>query len=69
MLASVGTREVDVYKKPIVGVLSTGDEIVEHYRDGDLRLGEVRDTNRPTLLTAVEGTGFEGVDLGIASDR
>lgn len=69
LLASVGTQEVLVYRKPVVGVLSTGDEIVEHSRDGDLRLGEVRDTNRPTLLTAVRGSGFEAIDLGIASDK
>lgn len=69
LLASVGTAKVSVYKKPLVGVLSTGDEIVPHDRPGDLRLGEVRDTNRPTLLTAIRGSGFQGVDLGIASDR
>ena len=69
LLASVGTREVTIYKKPVVGVLSTGDEIVQHDRPGDLQLGEVRDSNRPTLLTAVKGSGFEAVDLGIASDK
>jgi gephyrin len=69
LLASVGTQQVKVYKKPIVGVLSTGDEIIPHDRAGDLRLGEVRDTNRPTLLTAIRGSGFEAVDLGIASDQ
>lgn len=69
LLASVGTREVSIYRKPLVGILSTGDEIVQHDREGDLRLGEVRDTNRPTLLTAVKGSGFEAVDLGIASDK
>ena len=69
LLASVGTREVSVYKKPVVGVLSTGDEIVPHDREGELSLGEVRDTNRPTLLTAIKGTSFEAVDLGIASDK
>jgi len=69
LLASVGTQEVAVYKKPVVGVLSTGDEIVQHDRTGNLRLGEVRDTNRPTLLTAIRGSGFEAVDLGIASDK
>ena len=69
LLASVGTREASVYKRPVVGVLSTGDEIVPHDRPDDLRLGEVRDTNRPTLLTAVRGSGFEAVDLGIASDQ
>ena len=69
LLASVGTREVNVHKKPTIGVLSTGDEIVQHNREGALRLGEVRDTNRPTLLTAIRGSGFPVVDLGIASDK
>lgn len=69
LLASVGKAEVAVYKKPVVGVLSTGDEIIEHSRPGDLRLGEVRDCNRPTLLSAVRGTGFEAIDLGIVKDK
>jgi len=69
LLASVGTQAVQVYKKPVIGVLSTGDEITPHDRSGELRLGEVRDTNRPTLLTAIRGSGFEAVDLGIVSDK
>lgn len=69
LLASVGTTEVSIYKRPIVGVLSTGDEIIQHDRPGPLRLGEVRDTNRPTLLTAVRNHHFEAVDLGIVSDK
>jgi gephyrin len=69
LLASVGKAEVTVYKKPVVGVLSTGDEIVQHNRPGSLRLGEVRDCNRPTLMSAVRGCGFEAVDLGIARDK
>jgi len=69
LLASVGVSEVKVYQRPIVGVLSTGDEIIEHDRPGELRLGEVRDTNRPTLIAAARGQGFEVVDLGIASDK
>lgn len=69
LLASVGAKEVSIYRKPVVGVLSTGDEIIEHSRDGSLQLGEVRDTNRPTLLTAVRSHNFEAIDLGIASDK
>ncbi|ETS83185.1 hypothetical protein PFICI_05061 [Pestalotiopsis fici W106-1] len=69
LLAAVGVAEVKVYQKPIVGVLSTGDEIVEHDRPGELRLGEVRDTNRITLMSAAQEHGFEVVDLGIASDK
>ncbi|KAG4435016.1 hypothetical protein IFR05_009505 [Cadophora sp. M221] len=69
LLASVGRAEVMVYKHPVVGVLSTGDEIIEHGRPGELRLGEVRDCNRPTIMSAVRGWGFEVVDLGIARDK
>jgi gephyrin len=71
LLASVGIQNVLVYKKPIVGVLSTGDEIIEHIdvSPGELKLGQVRDTNRPTLITAIEATGFKAVDLGIATDK
>lgn len=69
LLASVGRAEVLVYKKPVVGVLSTGDEIIDHDRPGELRLGEVRDCNRPTLLAAVRGCGFEAIDLGVAKDK
>lgn len=68
LLASVGVGDALVYQKPIVGVLSTGNELVPHDRQGNLRLGEVRDTNRPTLITAIRGSGFEAVDLGIVSD-
>jgi len=69
LLASVGRAEVAIYKKPVVGVLSTGDEIIPHDRPGELRLGEVRDCNRPAVMAAVRGWGFEVVDLGIARDK
>ncbi|TGJ78240.1 hypothetical protein E0Z10_g10523 [Xylaria hypoxylon] len=68
LMAAVGVAEVKTYRKPVVGVLSTGDEIVQHDRQGDLRLGEVRDTNRITLMCAAREQGFEVVDLGIAAD-
>jgi gephyrin len=68
LLASVGKVDVMVYKKPVVGVLSTGDEIVQHNGPGELRLGEVRDCNRPTIIAAVLSWGFNVVDLGIAGD-
>ncbi|KAI1346534.1 molybdenum cofactor synthesis domain-containing protein [Xylaria sp. FL0043] len=68
LMAAVGVAEVKTYRKPVVGVLSTGDEIVQHDRPGDLRLGEVRDTNRITLMCAAREQGYEVVDLGIAAD-
>ena len=69
LLASVGKAEVLAYKKPVIGVLSTGDEIVPHDKPGPLQLGEVRDCNRPTLMAAIRGWGFQVLDLGIAKDK
>ncbi len=66
VLAGVGAVEVLAYPRPRVGVLSTGDELAEGAEP--LRRGQIRDTNRPTLLGLVAEAGFEGVDLGIAPD-
>ena len=68
MLASVGIAAVKVFAKPVVGVLSTGNELVSHTEQRDLRLGEVRDSNRPSLLATLKAWGYQAVDLGIASD-
>ena len=69
LLASVGRSEVMVYEKPVVGVLSTGNEVIPHDRPGDLQLGEVRDSNRPMIMAIVRSWGFEVIDLGIAPDE
>ena len=67
VLASVGLSEVRVYRRPVVGVLSTGDELVDEPRP--LEPGEIRDSNRRTLLTMLQESGMEPVDLGIARDN
>jgi molybdenum cofactor synthesis domain-containing protein len=66
VLASVGAATVAVHRRPRVGVLSTGDELVDV--DRPLEPGLVRDSNRPTLLALVETSGFVPVDLGRAPD-
>ena len=68
LLASVGRTEVMVYKKPTVGVMSTGDEIVHHSNPGPLQLGQVRDCNGPTLMAILESWGYEVKFLGVAKD-
>ncbi|KAJ5713520.1 uncharacterized protein N7483_010701 [Penicillium malachiteum] len=68
LLAATGTRTVKVFKKPRVGVLSTGDELVEHDDPRKLVGGQIRDSNRPSLLSCLKSWGFETVDLGIARD-
>jgi molybdopterin molybdotransferase len=65
VLASLGFHEVEVVARARVGVLSTGDELVER---GALRPGQIRDSNRPMLLALVGGAGADAVNLGLAPD-
>src|SRR4051812_15298611 len=66
VLASLGYQRVPVFPRPRVGVLSTGDELVDGPQE--LRPGQIRDSNRPTLLALVRQSGFTAVDLGLARD-
>ena len=66
LLATVGIRQVEVVRRPRVGVISTGDELVD---DGSpLAPGQIRDSNRLTLRALVVESGFEAVDLGLVRD-
>lgn len=69
LLASIGKAEVTVYQRPRIGVLSSGDEIVDHRRPDPLQPGQVRDCNRPDLIAALRSSGFEASDLGIVPDE
>jgi molybdopterin molybdotransferase len=67
LLATTGLVEVEVTRRPIVGVMSTGDELVEpHETPG---AGQIRDSNRAALMAAVREAGAEAIDLGIAPDE
>jgi molybdopterin molybdotransferase len=66
VLASVGATTVDAVPRARVGVLSTGDELTS--APGDLRPGQIRDSNRPMLLALVAQAGWTPVDLGSAPD-
>ena len=65
VLASLDVHEVVCHPRPRVGVISTGDELVER---GALAPGRIRDSNRPMLLALVEELGCEAVDGGIVGD-
>lgn len=66
VLAAQGCMKVLVYPRPRVGVLSTGDELVD---DGEeLVAGKIRDVNRPILLASLRRSGFTPVDLGVVGD-
>jgi molybdenum cofactor synthesis domain-containing protein len=66
VLRSVGVDTVRVRPRPRVGVLSTGDELVTGPEP--LQPGQIRDSNRPTLLAMVASVGASPVDLGHVRD-
>ncbi|GAB1597693.1 gephyrin-like [Argonauta hians] len=67
LLATVGVKQAKCFRKPTIAVLSTGNELVEP--DYDRQNGEVRDSNRITLLSLFQEHGFKTVDHGIAEDN
>ncbi|CAG8517816.1 1899_t:CDS:10 [Cetraspora pellucida] len=68
VLASVGVKEVCVYRRPVIGVLSTGNEVIDHKNTLELKYGQIFDSNRPTLFSIAKATGFEVKDFGIVDD-
>ena len=64
--AGVGKAQVSVYSSPRVGILSTGDEIV----DVEAHPGpsQIRNSNSYSLSAQVEAAGAEPVRLPIAAD-
>ena len=65
-LAAVGAGDVDVYAKPRIAILSTGNEIVEP--GAPLAPGQIYDINRFTLSSIIESHGGVPVLLPTAPD-
>ena len=65
-LAAAGLSEVDVFAKPRIAILSTGNEIVEPGRP--LAPGQIYDINRFTLGAIIEAHGGEAVRLPTTED-
>ena len=66
VLASLGKETVKVIRRPVVAVLSTGDELVEI--GGQLKPGSIYDSNAPGLAALIRRTGGIPKMLGIARD-
>ncbi len=66
ILAGLGITEVKVHKKINIGVISTGDEIVD-YSTNPLP-GQIRNINSITLTGLARKLGAEVIDYGIVSD-
>jgi molybdenum cofactor synthesis domain-containing protein len=66
VLSGIGVGEVVVHPRLRIGVMSTGDELVD--AGEPLGPGQIRDSNRATLLALVAREGWQAVDLGLVRD-
>ena len=67
VLAALGRARVNVYRRPTVAVLSTGDELVAP--ETPLGPGQIPDSNTYTLCGLAVEAGAVPLSLGIAPDR
>lgn len=67
VLATIGVSSVPVRRRPVVAVLSTGDEVMPPDTDV-LAPGAIRDANRPMLMAMLSELGVDVLDLGIVPD-
>ena len=67
LLASVGIAEVPVYAPPKVGLLLTGDELVEV--GSPLAFGKIYDANGPILHTYLKQLGFKDIRIEKSVDE
>lgn len=66
LLASVGCAAVPVHRRPVVAILSTGDEVVAPHEP--LSPGKIRDSNAVVLAAMARAWGAEVQMLGVARD-
>ncbi len=66
LLAAIGKETIKVFKKPIIGIISTGDEVVPV--DEIPGPGQIRDINTYTLSGQVQEAGCIPLTFGIVRD-
>ncbi len=66
LIASVGQAQVRIYRPLRIGIMSTGDELVEPPES--LQPGQIYNSNQYSLTELVKQLGMEPVDLGIVED-
>ena len=66
-LAAMGVAKVAVCRKPAVGILSTGDELIPVKETP--REGQIRDVNSAMLRALAEAAGARGICYGILPDE
>jgi molybdopterin molybdotransferase len=66
LLAALGKQQVAVYRKPVIGIISTGDEVVP-ISEAPGR-GQIRDINTYTLSGLIHEAGAAAISYGIVRD-
>ncbi|MCC7553353.1 MAG: molybdopterin molybdenumtransferase MoeA [Methanobacteriaceae archaeon] len=66
VLLSQGFEKVEVFKKPIVGVISTGNEIIS--QNDELSYGKIYDVNCEMIKNSIISFGAIGKSFGIVKD-
>ncbi len=67
VLASMGITQVKVYRRPLMGMFSSGDELVP-VDTGSLKAGQIRDSNSPSIAYLGRKAGAEVIRGGILPD-
>jgi len=67
VLAAIGVVRIDVWRKPVVAIVSTGDEIIAPGEP--MQPAKVYDSNAQILADAVRELGGEPLRLGITGDN
>lgn len=65
-LSALGFTDVPVWRSPLIGLISTGDELVEPGKP--INMGQIRDVNDPMLTAALAKCGARAHSYGILKD-
>lgn len=65
-LKALGIDKIEVRSKPRVGIISSGDELVDY--EADLQIGQVRDVNSYLISSLIEHWGGKPIKYGIVKD-
>jgi molybdopterin molybdotransferase len=66
VLSAIGLKDVPVFQKPRIAIISTGNEIISH--DEKLKYGKIYDINSQTISSAVKSCGCIPVHTEIVKD-
>lgn len=67
LFAGLGIQKIEVFKRPKVGIISTGDEVIPI--DQSPEPGQVRDINSYTLSAFCSQAGAVPVNMGLCKDN